>query len=167
MSVMIRLTQKLHEEMVADLRRAHPHATERVGFLFGRLAAGKNPLVLMTHYRPIPDEQYIEDEHVGARINGNAIRGAMQASLDTGDGVFHTHLHEWSGRPGFSFTDERELPRLVPGFQAVARAQANGLFLLSPDSAIADVWLSGDLSPTRASRVSVAGYPMRFFEGEK
>jgi hypothetical protein len=167
MYLTIRLTRQLHEEMLTDLRRPHAHAAERVGFLYGRLAAKCGPLILMTRYTPVPDEQYIDDPHVGARINGDAIRAAMQGVLDSGDGVFHTHLHEWPGRPGFSFTDEKELPKLVPAFQAVGRAQANGLFLLSPDSAIADVWLPGKQHPVRAHRISIVGYPLRFFGGEE
>ena len=54
-------------------------------------------------------------------------------------------------------TDDEELPNLIPAFRAVGRAQAAGLFLLSPDSAIADVWLPGARGPERASRISVVG----------
>jgi hypothetical protein len=155
----------LHEEMLSDLRRPHAHAAERVGFLYGRLAATTRPLILMTRYIPVPDEHYIPDPDVGARINGDAIRAAMQGVLDSGDGVFHTHLHEWPGRPGFSFTDKKELPKLVPAFQAIGRTQASGLFLLSPDSAIADVWLPGAQHPERASRISIVGYPLQIIGG--
>jgi hypothetical protein len=161
MFITIRLTRKLHEEMLSDLRRPHAHAAERVGFLYGRLAATTGPLILMTRYSPVPDEQYMFDPGVGARINGDAIRAAMQGVLDSGDGVFHTHLHEWPGQPGFSLTDNHELPKLVPAFQAVGRTQASGLFLLSPDSAIADVWLPGAPRPERASRISIVGFPLQ------
>lgn len=157
----------LHEEMLSDLRRPHAHAAERVGFLYGRLAATSGPLIVMTRYKPVPDEQYVDDPHVGARINGDAIRGAMQGVLDSGDGVFHTHLHEWAGRLGFSFTDENELPKLVPAFQAVGRLQASGLFLLSPKSAIADVWLPGTRRPVRAHRIWIVGYPLQILGGDK
>ena len=149
MSITIRLTRKLYEEVLSDLRRPHAHAAERVGFLYGRLASPIDPLILMTRYSPVPDEHYLLDFDVGARINGDAIRAAMQGVVDSGEGVFHTHLHEWPGRPGFSLADNKELPKLVPAFQAVGRTQASGLFLLSPDSAIADVWLPGSQRPER------------------
>jgi hypothetical protein len=161
MLITIRLTRKLHEEMLTDLRRPHAHAAERVGFLYGRLATTTGTLILVTHYCPVPDDQYTFDPTVGARINGDAIRTAMQGVLDSGDGVFHTHLHEWPGLPRFSFTDNQELPKLVPAFQAVGRKQASGLFLLSADSAIADVWLPGTQRPERASRISIVGHPIQ------
>jgi hypothetical protein len=152
--------------MLRDLRRPHPHALERVGFVYGRVAAGADALVLLTRYLPVPDERYVRDPSVGARIDGDALRAGMQAALDRGDGVFHAHLHEWPGRPGFSWADEAELPGLVPAFRAVSRNQPAGLFLLSPDSAIADVWLPGSDLRQRARRVTVGGTPTLFFEGE-
>jgi hypothetical protein len=165
MPVTIRLTRKLYEEVLSDLRRPHAHAAERVGFLYGRIAAAPEPIILMTRYSPVPDERYIHDLDVGARIDGDAIRAAMQGVVDSGDGVFHTHLHEWPGRPGFSVVDNRELPKLIPAFQAVGRRQATGLFLLSPDSAIADVWLPGAQRPQHAGRIVVVGYPLQFIGG--
>jgi len=140
--------------MLADLRRPHAHAAERIGFLYGRLAES---VIVMSRYVPVLDEQYVRDFTVGARINGDAIRAAMQGVIDSGDGVFHTHLHEWPGRPSWSPTDEDELPNLIPVFRALGRDQASGLFLLSPDSAIADVWLPGARGPERASRILIVG----------
>lgn len=157
MPIAIHLPRDLYHGILADLRRPHAHAAERIGFLYGRLVPGDAPLVVMTRYVPVPDEQYVVDDTVGARINGDAIRAAMQGVLDTGDGVFHTHLHEWPGTPSFSRTDNEEMPRLIPAFRAVGPTQAAGLFLLSPDSAVADVWLPGAAGPERAARISVVG----------
>jgi hypothetical protein len=165
MPITIRLTRKLYEEVLADLRRPHAHTAERLGFLYGRLASGAEPLILMTRYWAVPDERYVPDPYVGARIDGDAIRAAMQGALDSGDGVFHTHIHEWPGRPDFSVTDSTELPMLVPAFRATSRGQAAGLFLLSPDSAIADVWLPGARRSERASRTVVVGQPLQFLGG--
>lgn len=153
MPIVIHLPRDLYHGVLADLRRPHTHAVERVGFLYGRLVDG--PLIVMTRYVSVPDEQYMVDDTVGARINGNAIRGAMQGVLDTGDGVFHTHLHEWPGTPSFSRTDEEEMPKLIPAFRAVGPTQAAGLFLLSPDSAIADVWVPGVPGPERAAVIAI------------
>jgi len=166
MSITIRLTRSLYKHVLSDLRRPHVHAAERVGFLYGRLATGPNPLILMTRYSSVADECYVHDREVGARIDGNAIRAALQGVVDVGDGVFHTHLHEWPGRPRFSVVDDRELPKLIPAFRAVGRRQASGLFLLSADSAIADVWLPGAEQAQRADRIAVVGYPVQFLGGE-
>jgi hypothetical protein len=154
MPIAIHLPLGLYQGVLADLRRPHTHAAERIGFLYSRLVPGER-LIVMTRYVPVPDEQYVVDDTVGARINGDAIRAAMQGVLDTGDGVFHTHLHEWPGTPEFSRTDNEEMPRLIPAFRAVGATQATGLFLLSPDSAIADVWLPGSPWPERAARILV------------
>lgn len=154
MPITIRLPRHLLKEVMADLRRPHAHASERIGFLYGRLT---HSIIIMTRYVPVPDEQYVVDFTVGARINGDAIRAAMQGVLDYGDGVFHTHLHEWPGKPSFSLTDDDELPNLIPAFRAVGPTQATGLFLLSPDSAIADVWFPDAPGPERASRISISG----------
>jgi hypothetical protein len=157
MPIAVRLPRALYHEVLVDLRRPHAHAAERVGFLYGRLTSGEVPRVVMTRYVPVPDEQYVVDDTVGARINGDAIRAAMQGVLDMGDGVFHTHLHERRGTPTFSRTDNEELPKLIPAFRAVGPTQATGLFLLSPDSAIADIWLPGARGPERAARISIVG----------
>ena len=157
MPITIHLPRDLYHGVLADLRRPHAHAAERIGFLYGRLTQGGLPLIVMIRYVPVPDEQYVVDDTVGARINGDAIRAAMQGVLDTGDGVFHTHLHEWPGTPSFSRTDDEEMPKLIPAFRAVGLTQAAGLFLLSPDSAIADVWLPRAPGPERAARISIVG----------
>ncbi len=122
-------------------------------------------MVLMTAYVPLDNERYLPDSHVGARIDSAAIRSAMQGVIDRGEGVFHTHLHAWPGRPAFGFTDRAELPRLVPSFQTVGRGYAHGMFLLSDNEAYADVWLPGQKTPTGALRISIVGFPMSLIEG--
>jgi len=154
--------------MQADLRRPHPFAGERVGFLYCRLANAKadHLIILMTAYVPLADERYLPDPTVGARIDSAAIRSAMQGVIDRGEGVFHTHLHPWPGRPTFSLTDRTELPKLVSSFQTVGQSQAHGLFLLSDNEAYADVWLPGHKKPTAASRINLVGFPMSLIEGK-
>jgi hypothetical protein len=167
MNVRIRLTRRLHEGVRADLSRPHPFAAERVGFLFGRLGnVGTDaPLVLLTGYSPLADDRYIDDPPSGARIDSQAIRGAMQQVLDRREGVFHVHMHGLAGRPRFSRMDRAELPRLIPGFRAVGPGLAHGLFLLSEDECAAEVWLPGNEEPVEAARISIVGYPLQIVEG--
>ena len=168
MNVHIRLSRSLFDIMQADLRRPHPFAGERVGFAYGRLANARadHPMVIMTGYVPLSDDRYLRDRAVGARIDSAAIRCAMQGVIDRGEGVFHTHLHAWPGRPAFGYTDRAELPRLVSSFQTVGRAQAHGLFLLSDNEAYADVWLPGETTPAAVSRINIVGFPMSLIEGK-
>jgi hypothetical protein len=116
MSVRIRITRRVYEEVRADLSRPHPFASERVGFLFGRLgnAETNDPLVLITAYSSLADERYIDDPLSGARIDSQAIRGAMQQVLNRRDGVFHVHAHDWPGKPYFSWLDRQECPASSP-----------------------------------------------------
>jgi hypothetical protein len=162
MHITIRLTRTLAEYALRDLRRPHQYASERVGFLYGKRVEAEEALILMTHYRAVADERYINDPTVGARIDGGAIRNAMQEAIDTKTGLFHTHIHDFGGRLDFSAVDNRELPKLVPAFQAAGGANATGLFLFGQKSAIADVWLPGGAQSRRASRICVVGFPFEF-----
>lgn len=162
MTMGIRLTRALYEHMLGDLRRPHEHAYERVGFVSAKTAniSGEHALVLLTEYRPVLDEQYIPDPYSGARINSAAIREAMQRALDTGDGIFHVHMHEGRGKPGFSTMDAEETPRIVAGLRTAAPEAPHGMLLLSGNHCTAWVWLPGAEEPVTPAKVSVAGYPM-------
>jgi hypothetical protein len=169
MKIEIRLTGSLHAEIVRDLGRPHPFAAERVGFVFGRagsLAGGGN-LVLLNRYHAIPDDQYLEDETVGARIGSKALTWAMQAvyyGRPAREGIFHIHLHPHQGKTGMSGTDKREIPRLMPGFQSVGREAMHGVIILSRDHGMGWVWLPGRKGPVVAGAISVIGKPLGIFE---
>jgi hypothetical protein len=166
MTVHARLARDLYDQVRADLIRPHPHAGERVGFLYARLgnAGTDHPIIIFTRYVPLADDRYIRDPFAGARIDGTAIREAMQGVLSQGEGVFHVHIHEWPGEPGWSPMDLRELPRLIPGFKAVGPKLPHGLFLLSPDHFAGAVWLPGNTTSVPMDRVTVVGFPTQIFE---
>ena len=63
----LRMTDAVHKEMRSDLRRSHPFAYERVGYIFIKPAGGA--VLVATGYEPVLDEFYIEDMTVGARID--------------------------------------------------------------------------------------------------
>lgn len=161
--IRFRLSRVLFERMLLDLARPHPIAAERVGFLTVAMGRGldSETLVLASDYQPVRDEHYLEGKGVGARINGSAIREAMQSILDKRQGLFHVHLHEHDGIPDFSPTDRREQPRLIPGFRAVDRSRAHGMLLLSRDAANAWIWLPGESQPAIPEVISIVGYPTK------
>jgi len=165
---LIKLTGSLHGQMLEDLARRHSFAGERVGFVLGRYGSLENSgtLVLLHRYYPIPDDQYIEDRAVGARIGRDAITWGMQAAYSgrqTREGVFHVHLHAHKGRTGMSSVDRRDTPEVVRGFHAVGREAAHGILILSLDHASGWVWLPGR-DEVSASSVCVIGHPIRIFE---
>lgn len=164
----LRISKDLFEEVYDDLIRPHPFAMERVGFLFARLGEmeGRSRLIIPTKYWPVPDEQYIEDRYVGARFNSATIRAALQYILDIGVGVFLVHMHEHLGRPWFSRTDRLELQKLVPSFQTVGMSAVHGALLLSQDDVVGLVWLPGVKQPTYLSRITIVGYPLKFYARE-
>jgi hypothetical protein len=100
-----------------DLARRHKFAHERVGFVTCRAAEIQNGImVLAESYYPVADENYLQDDSVGAVINGSAIRAAMQTSLDGGAGMFHIHMHEHFGIPRPSRVDLEDSRRFIPDF---------------------------------------------------
>ena len=171
MSARIRLLRPLYEHVLADLQRPHPFASERVGFLFARTgtAANHTLLIFLVDYLPVPDDQYLPatDLAVGAEINSAAIRNIMQRVMRTGEGAFHTHLHEHPGHPRFSRIDMKDLPLLAQSFQHASPASAHGGFLFSTDDCMASIWLPGQSEPITAEKISVIGYPLQFHGGER
>ena len=169
MKVEIRLTGSLHEKILRDLARPHPFAAERAGFVFGRVGslANEGKLVLLTRYDSIPDDQYVDDESVGARIGSDALTWAMQAvyyGRPAREGIFHIHVHPHRGETRMSPVDRREIPKLMPGFQSVGREAVHGIIILSLDHGAAWVWLPGRKEPVAAGTISVIGKPLGVFE---
>ena len=160
--VRVRLQKTLVEEMKADLRRPHPFAAERVGFLLVATGRGEGGelLILGLEYRPVDEEHYIEDATVGVKIGVRAIRAAIDRVRLSRRGLFHVHLHDHRGVPGLSSTDRREQPRLVESLRRVGTSFPHGMIVLSDDSAAAWVWLPGEPTPVRPTSISIVGYPM-------
>lgn len=135
----IRLSRAFFEAMVADLRRPHKFAAERVGFAWGRFEpdAGSKGLVLLNGYQTVDEAHYIKDRTVGVRISGDAIRWAMQLALDGQTEqtcVFHVHLHDFRGKPQPSRTDSMEIPPMVRSIARLAPEIPHGFLILSANS---------------------------------
>ena len=174
MNTEIRMTGRLAAEIRQDLARPHPFAAERVGFVFGKLGAlaGDGRLIILTRYHRIPDEQYEEDETVGARIGREAMQAAMVAvchGRPARVGLFHVHVHDHSGPTAMSRVDAEGLPPMMPGFQQMGRQAAHGIVILSRDHGSGWVWLPGKAEAVRADTVTVIGAPIGVFQrrGEK
>ena len=150
--------------------RPHPFAAERVGFLVcraGRLDGG-GIVILAAGYGPVADEDYVDDVRVGAMMGPAAIRKAVQRAYNDGRGdlsLFHVHMHEHSGLPGFSRVDVAENRRFVPDFFNVAPAMPHGAIVLSRDRAIGRCWLTKKSEPARITRFSNIGAPLELWDG--
>lgn len=169
MRINIKLTGHLYNEIVRDLTRPHPFAAERVGFVFGRAGALSNDstLILLTRYHSIPDNQYLKDPTVGARIGGEAITWAMQAlyyGRSVREGIFHIHMHKHGGETKMSRVDNRDSTKLMPGFQSVGRESVHGIIILSLDHGSGWVWLPAHNELIEADSISIVGVPLGVFK---
>lgn len=159
----LRVPQPLLARMLADLRRPHSFAYERIGFLLGREAQGaEQRIVLAGSYEPVGEDEYVDDPKVGARIGRAVIRRMMARAL-AGDSILHVHLHAHEGLPSFSAVDVENLRELVPSFSAVRPDGLHGALLLSEDCGMASLWKYGSTEPARVS-VTIVGYPLRRWE---
>jgi hypothetical protein len=164
-----RIPASLRQQMIADLKRKHEFAYERVGLLYTRsVQAGPDmTLIVAFDYVPVDDGDYIEDHSVGAKIGSDAIRKGMQYIYENKCGCFHVHLHDGNGRPSPSYTDQKELPAVANSFANISGNQMNGILILSENSffAIASQDKTGHLH--EVTQVSVVGYPMQFVCSDK
>jgi hypothetical protein len=151
--------------VIEDLRRPHLFASERMGFLCCRAAESQTGImVLAESYNGIADDHYIEDFSVGARIDGNAIRSALQTSLEKSAGLFHVHMHEHKGAPFPSKTDLDDGKKLIPDFFNVTPSMPHGMLILSEDSASGLCWLRKTLEPRVFDRIEFVGSPYRIVD---
>lgn len=165
----LRLTRTLLNTMLADLRRPHPFAGERIGFVFGALGTlpSDGTLVLLSHYTPIDDDHYEEQFGVGAYIGQSAMAKAMNDVYQLKEqrkGIFHVHLHDWPGPTNMSCVDEEGIPPMIPGFANISKDAAHGILILSEDHASAWCRLPGSKALDQVARVTVAGAPVAIFD---
>lgn len=161
MKTHLRIPRQIYQLMMADLGRPHSHAYERIGFCKIRLGSrgAATQYLLVTGYWPVADDQYIEDEYSGARINSTAIRTALQTSLTTGDGILHVHMHDFPGLPRFGKMDLEEIPRIVESLRNINHDMPHGMLVLGPKLATANAVLPGGGVLQKVDRITVVGHP--------
>lgn len=156
----LRMTQAIHQEIRSDLRRFHPFAYERVGYVFIRPSGGT--ILVATGYEPVPDEFYIEDKTVGARIDHRGIALAMKRADQNKEGILHAHVHGSFGFPSFSRADVADHPNFLRSFKNAAPQMPHGFLLLSNDKMMARVWTPGNSSYSNIFRYTIVGLPLYF-----
>lgn len=162
MKIKFKITRSLLSAIRLDLMRPHAFAHERVGFISGGLSSMDDDLlVLAREFRPVDDEDYLPDTSVGAMMGPNAIRAALQWSLETGGALFHVHTHGGRGVPGFSGVDLRENQKFVPDFFKVTPQCVHGAIVLSDTAAHGQVWISRTSTFQFISGFTEVGIPLR------
>ena len=163
MSAVLRIRRDLGDCIRADLRRPHPFAAERVGFMSAscaRLASG-GVVILAIGYHPVEDGDYLDDPSVGAMMGSAAIRKALQIAYLGKLSMIHVHMHDHPGTPGFSGIDLRESAKFMPDFFHVAPKLPHCAVVLSADSATGLCWRPGRAKPTYLDAIAETGAPMR------
>ncbi len=162
MRIHFKITDFLLKSILDDLRRPHPFAEERMGFVASKPTWSREGLLLVAHsFLPTPDEWYIEDPNFGCVFGPDAIRTAMQYCLDKKACMFHVHLHDHEGLPWFSRADLRESANFVPDFFNVRPEIPHGTLVLSDNRAAGLCWYPGRSKPRRIDKVTAVGFPMR------
>jgi hypothetical protein len=165
MNLFFRIDGSLRRAAIESLSQRHEFAFERVGFFYCRAASvASGIMVLAEAYEPVSDRNYVEDATVGARINAEALRSALQVSLTKGVGIFHVHMHEHYGTPMPSRTDLFESKKFVPDFFNVTPSSPHGTLILSKDSAYGLCWLAKNESPQPFRRIEFVGSPFRILD---
>lgn len=151
----LEISDTLQRKMRGDLSRPHPHASERVGFALFRL---RGETLLLQSYISVPDEYYVRDTTVGAKIDHRAIALAMKVADHQGLGILHVHEHGGLGIPSFSYTDATSHPDFLRAFQTANSKSAHGFLLLSEDKLLARVWPSGSKTHRDIMQLKVSGH---------
>lgn len=153
----LRMTQEIHQKIRSDLRRFHPFAYERVGYTFIRPLG--NDVLVVTGYESVPDEFYIKDKTVGARIDHRGIVLAMKRADKNKEGILHTHVHGGFGFPQFSLDDEVDHCNFVRSFKNSNPQMPHGFLLLSKDKMRARIWMPGHKDYSDLYKYSIIGLP--------
>lgn len=165
MNISFKIARPLLEQIHADLSRPHHIAAERVGFLacgISTLSTGGIALLANT-YHPVEDSHYLRSQKVGALINSDAIRAAMEIAMSRRVSIIHIHRHEHRGLPYFSPVDLVGNAQLMPDFWNVSPSLPHGAIVLSHDLMTGQCWYPGNKYPIPIHRYSVIGRPTSSF----
>ena len=140
MKVALKMTRRLIDHTLAELNRPHAYAAERVGFLACRRVTSKGCVTLLGYeYMPVADAHYVRDLTCGARIDGRAIRAAMERSIADKCSLVHVHTHGSYGQPEPSHTDKKELPGIAESINNVVPNANHGWIVLSGDGVTGEI----------------------------
>lgn len=161
--IQLRTTSSMYKAMHNDLDRPHEFAYERVGFLLTRSmkVAFGTEIIVAVGYVPVADEDYVQDNSVGAKISSEAIRKIMQLMFDQKCGCFHVHKHEGFGKPYPSYTDKESLPALSKSLSGISGIHSTGFLILSDNSFFANAFVDKAKTSSAIANFSVVGSPMK------
>lgn len=162
MRVHFKIADALYRSVLQDLRRPHRVALERVGFVTCRVGRTPDGLVLLARgFNPVADEHYIHNPDIGAEINGDAVRLALQHAYAQPDVMMFAHEHPHRGPTWPSQVDLQCWRQMIPNFWNVRPELPHGALIFSHDVGMGHLWISRDVAPVSIDRFSVVGSPLR------
>jgi hypothetical protein len=163
LKVHVKMPGPLYEKVLADLKRPHNFAGERVGFLYTtHKIIGGQMIIWINSYSTVTDDHYIYDRSVAARFSGAAIRDAMEQVITHKSGSIFVHLHDHKGVPAPSETDKQGIPGVVQSLVNANPTAPHGYLILSKNSFFVRLQLPGGSLVTAPECISVTGKPMVF-----
>lgn len=163
MKIIFKISSKLFKDIQMDLARPHDVAAERVGFVGCPVSDIKNGLMILAeNYYQVADDDYLDDQSVGAMMGPDAIRKALQTAYNHRLSMFHIHSHDHYGTPWFSRLDLRENTKFVPDFWNVQPNFPHGALVFSLDRAAGLCWIPRKKRPFRIDEIVIVGAPMKF-----
>lgn len=162
MNIHLKLPQELHDEITTHLRKPHPVALERVGFV--TCAGGDTPdgmVLLGRSFHPVRDKDYEADEFVGARISARAIQSVLALAYGAPHAMLFVHEHEHWGRPRPSRVDLSCWRELIPNFWHVRPDLPHGGLIFSHDSAMGLIWVPHQKSVFPITKFTIVGRHLR------
>jgi hypothetical protein len=160
-AVTLRIPDTLLTRVRSDLRRSHPFAGERVGFILCRAAAGPCGWTILAYgYQSIPDDAYVDDPRYGATVSSVGFLPALQAAYAEPISVCHVHLHDHSGPTRFSRPDERESAQFMPDFLKVRPGLPHSAIVVGKDHLWGKCWTDRETPSVVISELHVVGAPI-------
>jgi hypothetical protein len=157
----LKILESTYDSMRRDLNKQHPFAYERVGFMFARKDIREDAILLLaTDYFSIPDNQYINDLNVGAKINSAALRSVMERAYSSKECILHVHLHDHFGPPGLSRVDRIGYSHMIPSFHNIGGGAIHGAVIFSLNNATGLIWTSKTGLPVPVNKLTIVGSPL-------
>lgn len=168
MKVHFKITDTLLNQILDDLRRPHPIAFERVGFVACGGGLTSDGLILVARsFHPVHDEDYESDSFVGAKINSRAIQRALALVYAKSHVMLFVHEHAHQGTPAPSKVDQDCWNELIPNFWHVRPELPHGALVLSQDRAMGLLWVPKQPRPLPITDFSVVGRQLQRWSEEE
>lgn len=167
MKVHFKITDALFQRVLTDLRRPHSFAFERVGFITCRIGGTSDGVVLIARgFNSVASEHYVENPAIGAEINGDAVRLALQHAYARPDVMMFVHEHSHAGPTWPSRVDAQCWNAMMPNFWNVRPELPHGAIIFTHDHGMGQLWVPGQTAPVLIDRFSIIGSTLRRWSSE-